>query len=120
MVDRSLEAGDLARALRISPDSVGRYAREGRIPFDVTPGGHRRFNVDEVKLALGAADGPAGAHVFSVPAATLRARAIRSVTTSRSAASAVAAPAATERDSAVEQLLCSAWRVQRSVPLATT
>jgi hypothetical protein len=28
------------------------YARNGRIPFDSTPGGHRRFDVDEVRVAL--------------------------------------------------------------------
>lgn len=28
------------------------YAREGRIPFDATPGGHRRFDIEEVRAAL--------------------------------------------------------------------
>lgn len=39
--------------LGISPATVQRYAREGRIPFSLTPGGHRRFDIDEVKRALG-------------------------------------------------------------------
>jgi len=28
------------------------YARNGRILFDTTPGGHRRFDIDEVRDAL--------------------------------------------------------------------
>jgi hypothetical protein len=28
------------------------YARNGRIPFDTTPGGHRRFDIEEVRTAL--------------------------------------------------------------------
>jgi nucleoside phosphorylase len=35
---------------------VQRYAREGKVPFDQTPGGHRRFNLDEVRAALGSHD----------------------------------------------------------------
>lgn len=46
----------VARELRVSPASIQRYAREGRVPFDVTPGGHRRYSVDEVRRAL--AGGP--------------------------------------------------------------
>jgi excisionase family DNA binding protein len=118
VINRSLEAGELARALNISPDSVGRYARDGRIPFDLTPGGHRRFNVDEVRRALGVAG--EAAPIFSVPSATLRARAIRGVTTLRTASATEAAVAAEAvGGSAAEELLSSAWRVQRSVPLAT-
>ena len=115
MVDRTLEAGELARAehqlRQRRPVRPG-----GRIPFDVTPGGHRRFNVDEVRLALATAASRAS-HVFPVPAATLRARAIRSVTTARPGASRIA-PAATGA-TAAEELLSSAWRVQRSVPLVS-
>ncbi len=29
------------------------YAQAGRIPFSTTPGGHRRFDLDEVHAALG-------------------------------------------------------------------
>lgn len=120
MVDRNVEAGELARALGISPDSVGRYAREGRIPFAVTPGGHRRYDIDEVRLALGVAGETPSSGVFSVPSATLRARAIRSVTTPRSEAVPAKTPAVVVgSDAAADELLSSAWRVQRSVPIVT-
>lgn len=38
--------------LAVSAATVARYAREGRVPFSTTPGGHRRFNIDEVRGAL--------------------------------------------------------------------
>lgn len=37
----------------MSPATVQRYAREGRIPYATTPGGHRRFDIYEVRAALG-------------------------------------------------------------------
>ncbi|WP_017197909.1 MerR family DNA-binding transcriptional regulator [Arthrobacter sp. M2012083] len=43
---------EVASALGISVDTVGRYAREGLIPFDTTPKGHRRYNIDETQAAL--------------------------------------------------------------------
>ena len=42
----------LARALHVGPAAVRKYARQGRVPFDTTPGGHRRFDVDEAVAAL--------------------------------------------------------------------
>jgi hypothetical protein len=106
--------------LRSAPsvDSAGRYAREGRIAFDQTPGGHRRFNLDEVRLALGLAEDVAAEQVFAVSAATLRVRAIRSVSTPAARAADVEAPAPA-RCSAADDLFSSAWRVQRGVPLMT-
>jgi len=44
--------GQVAAALKLRPATVQGYARDGRIPFDVTPGGHRRFDIDEVRAAL--------------------------------------------------------------------
>lgn len=49
---RESKTGDVARAVGLRPSTVQLYARNGRIPFDVTPGGHRRFNVEEVRTAL--------------------------------------------------------------------
>lgn len=43
---------EVARSVGVSVDSIGRYAREGLIPFETTPKGHRRYNVDEVRVAL--------------------------------------------------------------------
>jgi len=42
----------IAEALGVSDRSVRLYAQSGRIPFSVTPGGHRRFDIDEVTAAL--------------------------------------------------------------------
>ncbi len=36
----------------VSKDSIRRWAREGRLPFDVTPGGHRRFCLEEALVVL--------------------------------------------------------------------
>jgi len=49
---RSLTAGQVAAALYVSQATIGRYAVLKKIPFDVTPGGHRRFNLAEVRSAL--------------------------------------------------------------------
>ena len=125
-MDRNAEAAKVARALGLSTDSIGRYAREGRIPFDTTPGGHRRYNVEEVRQALSPSSRltSSGGQVpmFGVPAATRRARAIRSVTTPAASltgsAGTVDAPADTggrEAASAATGLLESAWKVHRSV-----
>jgi len=42
----------VAETLGVSDRSVRLYAQAGRIPFSVTPGGHRRFDLDEVRAAL--------------------------------------------------------------------
>jgi excisionase family DNA binding protein len=42
-------SGEVAALLNVSPDTIRRYAREGRIPvFFVTPGGHYRFDLEAV------------------------------------------------------------------------
>jgi hypothetical protein len=46
---------DIARALEIDEQTVRRYARDGLIPFAETLGGHRRYDLDEVRTALGRA-----------------------------------------------------------------
>lgn len=38
-----LTTGEAARALRVSPKTVARWATDGKIPHIVTLGGHRRF-----------------------------------------------------------------------------
>jgi DNA-binding transcriptional MerR regulator len=49
---------EVARSVGLSVDSIGRYAREGLIPFETTPKGHRRYNVEEVQAALADMAGP--------------------------------------------------------------
>jgi excisionase family DNA binding protein len=38
-----ITTGQVARRLRVSPKTVARWAKEGRLPHLVTLGGHRRF-----------------------------------------------------------------------------
>lgn len=52
-----MSSGALARELawagvHLSAPTLQRYAREGRLPARKTPGGHYRFNLDEVLAAL--------------------------------------------------------------------
>lgn len=49
---RTATSSEVAAALDVSPATIQRYARDGRIPFAETPGGHRRFDVEEVRAAL--------------------------------------------------------------------
>jgi excisionase family DNA binding protein len=51
-VSRLLSTGQLADELGVSPSTVRAYAAEGRIPARLTPGGHRRYALDEVTAAL--------------------------------------------------------------------
>ncbi len=43
-----IKTADVARMLRVSPKTVSRWAREGKLPHLVTLGGHRRFPADKI------------------------------------------------------------------------
>jgi excisionase family DNA binding protein len=48
-----LKTGDVADMLHISPKTVTRWARDGKLPHSRTLGGHRRFPADDIeKLAF--------------------------------------------------------------------
>ncbi|MEU5248047.1 helix-turn-helix domain-containing protein [Streptomyces asoensis] len=49
---RTVNTAVVARALGLSVSSIRAYARAGRIPCRQTPGGHYRFNVEEVRQSL--------------------------------------------------------------------
>jgi hypothetical protein len=49
---RTATTKQVAAALRVSPAAVRKYAREHRLPYDTTPGGHRRYDVDEAVAAV--------------------------------------------------------------------
>jgi len=54
LVARYLTTGQLADALGLSDSTVRHYRSAGRIvPTRQTPGGHARYNLDEVETALG-------------------------------------------------------------------
>lgn len=49
---RRCTTAEVAAAFSLKPATIQSYARQGRIPFGTTPGGHRRFDLDEVSAAL--------------------------------------------------------------------
>jgi hypothetical protein len=55
---RTASTQQVAAALRVTESTVQAYSRDSRIPFDRTPGGHRRYDIDEVRAALGVDDAP--------------------------------------------------------------
>jgi excisionase family DNA binding protein len=59
---RFLTRTEVARLLGVSPNTVSRWAREGRLPCQMTLGGHRRFDravVEEIRRRMSGA-GPPG------------------------------------------------------------
>ena len=48
-----LTPAEVAQMFRVSPKTVTRWSRAGRISAVRTLGGHRRYRADEVRLLLG-------------------------------------------------------------------
>jgi excisionase family DNA binding protein len=46
--EKFLRTSDVAKMLHVSPKTVSRWAKEGRIPHLSTLGGHRRFPATEI------------------------------------------------------------------------
>lgn len=46
--DRYLRTSEVATRLQVSPKTVARWAKEGRLPYLATLGGHRRFPTDAI------------------------------------------------------------------------
>lgn len=44
-----IKTAEAARILRVSPKTVSRWAKEGKLPHVVTLGGHRRFPANEIE-----------------------------------------------------------------------
>jgi excisionase family DNA binding protein len=56
MNHRWIASSDVARILHVSPKTVSRWARDGRLPFIRTLGGHRRYpkvEIERLALSLG-------------------------------------------------------------------
>lgn len=49
MNDRYIATADVARMLHVSPKTVARWAKDGRLPFIRTLGGHRRYPKVEIE-----------------------------------------------------------------------
>lgn len=54
---RTLSTHELAAQLGVSEKTIRYHARRGAFPYDETPGGHRRYDLEEVRAALGSARG---------------------------------------------------------------
>lgn len=52
IMERTATTQHVAAVLGVTPSTVQGYSRDHQIPFDTTPGGHRRYNLDEVRTAL--------------------------------------------------------------------
>ena len=46
---RYIKTSEVARILRVSPKTVSRWAREGKLPHLVTLGGHRHFPAAQIE-----------------------------------------------------------------------
>lgn len=62
---RRATSSEVAAALGLKAATIQLRARQGRIPFGLTPGGHRRFDVDEVRAAF--AKRPAAVRTLPCP-----------------------------------------------------
>lgn len=47
--DEYLRTSEVARLLHVSPKTISRWAKEERIPFVRTLGGHRRFPATQIR-----------------------------------------------------------------------
>jgi excisionase family DNA binding protein len=54
--DALLTPAEVARLFRVSPKTVTRWARSGKLTAMKTLGGHRRFRAGEVRSALSGAE----------------------------------------------------------------
>ncbi len=60
MNNRYIASSEVARILHVSPKTVSRWARDGRLPFIRTLGGHRRYpKVESLARSLGATNADA-------------------------------------------------------------
>jgi excisionase family DNA binding protein len=47
--DRLITPGETAKILAVDPKTVARYARQGKLSYSRTLGGHRRFYENEIR-----------------------------------------------------------------------
>ena len=51
--ERYLRTSEVAMKLQVSPKTVARWAKEGRLPYLATLGGHRRFPASAIDRLVG-------------------------------------------------------------------
>jgi excisionase family DNA binding protein len=47
--ERYIKTAEVAEILRVSPKTVSRWAKDGKLPHLITLGGHRRFPLREIE-----------------------------------------------------------------------
>ncbi len=50
--DRIMSPGEVAELFRVDPKTVTRWAKQGRLPYFETLGGHRRFRWSDIEPHL--------------------------------------------------------------------
>jgi excisionase family DNA binding protein len=50
--ERFLKTSEVARMLHVSPKTISRWAKEGKIPHLSTLGGHRRYPASEIEKLM--------------------------------------------------------------------
>lgn len=51
--EKYLRTSEVATKLQVSPKTVARWAKEGRLPYLATLGGHRRFPASHIERLVG-------------------------------------------------------------------
>lgn len=52
VIENMLTAGEVAAAFGVLPQTVGRWAKSGKLAFITTPGGHRRFSEAAIRALV--------------------------------------------------------------------
>ena len=47
--ERYIKTAEVAEILRVSPKTVSRWAKDGKLPHLITLGGHRRFPLSDIE-----------------------------------------------------------------------
>jgi excisionase family DNA binding protein len=67
--EKYLRTSEVASRLQVSPKTVARWAKEGRLPYLATLGGHRRFPASAIEELVGSLSSLQSI-LDSIPAAT--------------------------------------------------
>lgn len=51
-----LKASEVASRMHVSPKTIARWAKEGRLPYRATLGGHRRYPATAIEQIVGSLD----------------------------------------------------------------
>jgi excisionase family DNA binding protein len=52
IIEQMLTPSEVAKTFGVSPQTVGRWARAGKVDFVRTPGGHRRYREADIRALM--------------------------------------------------------------------